>query len=354
MKNTLFFLFCALSLIAQRALGEGGDQRPAGDFGINRRVRTNANFTRVAGDISIGFRLRTVNGTLATVSTPSFYLGGRGNNAAGQAVEVDAGLDYDNGVTTGTNLSGWVPYIARSFMNRQERVNPRFWNGRSWVVAPRIQGNNHHLDYEVDSQGRLKLTVDALSFYWLDNDVDNDGETDVLPAIAPPAGTTSWPWVTLGQSAIDPATLDRHSVKRVTAITQPRNRAYPEGELDGTTLGCLFYNGDVYSPNGVRFSWTSAQTSQVRDGRGTGYDAPQTGVLADDAIWNGHQTSFSKPRVFFPKVVPQQSRGVVGNVPRTNSVLSQNGTEGGVSRYRHETVELRLRAFPVGYSTFSY
>lgn len=357
MKNQHFFLLSALSLLTQVAFAEGGDQRPAGDFGLNRRVRTENNFARVTGNISIHFDFKTVNGVITTVTTPSFYLGGRGVDAAGQSIEVDAGMDYDTGFVT--LREGWVPFIARSIGNHQERTNPRSWNGTRWTT-PRRHGNTHDLDYEVDSQGRLKLTTDGLTFYWIDNDTNNDGVADVSPPSGrinpPPAGTTGWPWVALGQNAMNAAALNQHSVKRVTALTQvntgnPVNR---EGVLDGTTLTCLFYNGYVYSPAGAQTSWTVNQTSQVRDGRGTGYDAPQSGALAYDAIWNSHTTSFSKYRVEFPNVRPQTSPSVVGNVPRTNSVQSQNGIEMGVSRYNRETVKLNLRSFPVGYTTFTY
>ncbi len=361
MKSKLLFLFCILTASTRFALAEGGGQRSNGDFGLNRRVRTEPNFTRVAGDIFVDFRLRTVRGTIATVSTPSFYLGGRGTNAAGGTVEVDAGLDYDNGVTTGTFQPGWVPFIARSFPGlNQKRVNPRSWKNGKWEVTRRLQGNDLRLDYAVDSQGRIRLTVNdgtpggVITFYWLDNDINNDGIIDVTPAAPPPAGVNVWPYASVGENVIDPATLNQYRVKRVLAVTQPANPANPEGTLDGTTLKCLFSNGTLYTPNGTKTSWTATQTSQVRDGSGTGYDAPQTGLLAEDAIWNGHRTLFSKERVLFPKVSPQTTPSVVGNVPRTNSVQSQNGTESGVSRYSRETVNLNLRAFPVGYTTFKF
>ena len=354
MKSKLLFLCCVLVSSTRIALAEGGNQRPFGDFGLNRRVRTEPNFTRVAGDISISFRLRTVRGILSTISTPSFYLGGRSTDAAGRTVEVDAGLDYDNGVTTGTGLSGWVPFIAQGFAGHQKRVNPRSWNGSRWVVTPRLQGKNHHLDYGVTYGGSLRLTVDNVTFYWLDNDTNNDGVVDVLPVNAPPGTTTVWPYEGVAQNVVDTATRNQYRVKRVLALTQPEDRANPEGTLDGTTLTCLFSNGTLYASNGTRTLWTATQTSQVHDGNGTGYDAPQSGLLAEDAIWNGHRTTFSKERVLFPNVSPQTSPSVVGNVPRTNSPQSQTGTESGVSRYRRETVNLNLRSFPVSYTTFKY
>ena len=352
MKIKYFFLLSVVGLSTQIALAEGGDQRPAGDVGVNRRVRTKDNFARVNGEINLQFYLRTVGGRITTRSTPSFYLGGQGIGLAGEDIEVDAGLDYDNGLETGKR--GLVSYIARSFANRQERVNPRVWDGSRWQIPPRGRGNEHSLDYEVDTSGRLKLSVDSSTFYWLDNDVNNDGIVDVEPVNTPPSGTTIWPWAAIGQAVIDPATLGQCSVKRVTALTQTPSQAEPEGVLDGTVLRCLFYNGAVHSPDGSRFAWGTAQTSQVRNGSGTGYDAPQSGVLAYDRLWNGHLTPSSDFRVRFPLVQPQKSPAIVGNVPRTNAAESQNGREAGFSRYHRETVVLSLRSSPVGTGTFKY
>ena len=360
MKTKHFLLFLALSLLTQVALAEGGGQRPGGDIGLNRRVKTKNNFIGVQGSINIQFTFRTVGGVIRTRSTPSFYLGGRGVNGAGQPIEVDAGIEYDNGFNTG--YEGWELFIARTTgAGHPERTNPRFWNGSSWQVHRR-HGNTHNLEYGVDGQGRLRLQVGSTEFYWRDNDLNNDGTVDVNPPSGtsnpPPTGVAFWPWAAIGQAAINSGAFNQHSVKRVTAITQTPSAANPEGVLDGTTVTGAFYSGEVTPFGGSSTPWTTTQTSQVRDGRGTGYDAPELGILAFDATVGGRTTADSEFRVHFPHVMPSTGIGpgldTPGGMPRSDQPQSINGTEQNTTRYSRETVELNLKSYPVGSVTFTY
>jgi hypothetical protein len=313
---------------------EGGGQRPSEDYGINRRVRSEQNYVEVSGQFDVTFELRrNAAGQIDTRSFPSFYLGGRGVGQDGNAHEVDAGLQYDPRPPGGA-LPRWTLFIA----NQGDHTNPRVWvSGSGWHI-PNPNGDSYTLHYKTEADGKLSLDVSGIgTFYWVDPNTHS-------PKSIPPRGSNViWPWQSIGEIVMNPANFNTHSVKRVIALTQDKPQAgeSKEGVLDGSTMTCVFSNGTVYGPARTQISWGQSQTDQGHPTYGgTGYDAPETGNLAYDAIWNSHLTSRSQFKVKFPYVTPQM-------LARGDFSGSHSGKEANVSRYQHETVNLNLRTVNV-------
>lgn len=154
-----------------------------------------------------------------------------------------------------------------------------------------------------------------------------------------------WPPQRMADQIMRPDFFLIGTVKRVVGITQPGSPTQ-----DGSEMLVTFSRGELY-PHDARNSpvaWTAPRTDQRRhltppddNFGGTGYDAPERGVLAFDALLrNPLRTS---PRSIYRVSFPEIDNPPGPEAARLNTSGSQTATQNNVSRYTQETVNLSLR-----------
>lgn len=374
-KKMALLLAAVISNLAlpHTAFAEGGDRRPSGDYGINRRIRSTDGYVAVEAAFTASFNQPPLNASVK--SAPSFYLGGRGIAIGGGEREVDAGLQFDDTPPDSTYEEGWTAFISASSSGNSIHTNPRLWDStKGWKFWRGPADRAYTLKYVVEADGKLRLDVSGGlgSFYWLTPGADTRSPTnattpDGIPDDAPQGqtlndGTTpfpnvgynTWPWQSLGEEAMNPAHFNSHSVKRVIAITQ---EAPYGGYLDGTVMTCKVTAGTIYPyTTRAELDWNKDRTNQADVTNGTGYDTPQN--LSNPFAWdrlNGTRIGTgARPKVNFPEVdqkntkVPNTTaypaRDRRNPIARTDRDSSYDVTEDSVTRYKVETVNLSLRS----------
>lgn len=209
--------FSALALCSVASYGEGGEKRPSGDHGINRRVITQTGYTEVGGtfDVEYGMPVNS-DGTLPVGGTandrPSVYLGAKANTG-GSSYDIDSGLQCDpikgwnyfqrNSTPSALKLEPLPGFTPAN--NGQTYSQPSYWDGTKSVnwQAPTKNPITDTMSFQllqnnpstpgVDEAGWFGLTVKAWpvgeqTVYWLGQRVANTSPPAPYAA-APPLST---------------------------------------------------------------------------------------------------------------------------------------------------------------------
>lgn len=269
-------------------------------------------------------------------SLATAYLGSTGS------AEADAGIQYYNGDRYDP---GWGAFIKAGSGNTS---TPKVYDGTTWSGV-HAASTSFDLEYYIDeSDGSVWVKVSGL-----------EGITDAFPYPDDPRGYLDKLTPTTGDvfpadedklsDIYDTNNLDSVRVKRVVGITQGARTGQDKNTftyaLDGSITTIIYENGWVRE-NGA--SWTHWSPSIVYQ-TPTGYDAGQD---EKDAQWSDQDTLKSQYILTFPNI--DELRDIDNNVilsaaaarakARMDTPQSYTLTEGGNSRYVHETLKISLRS----------
>lgn len=250
-------------------------------------------------------------------------------------VEVDAGLQYyGSSFTYPSNYtlpSGWGAYI-----NNLKYANPKVfdvttheWHGIRW------SDDTYTMMYQVnETDGTVTLTVNGLSYPWTDQkppDTLTDGQ--------------HFPLATDGKLVYSQSQMSGIGIKRVIGMTQGDPGTAQGYTLDGSIITATYSGGQVKKRGGSWTYWSPDIVNQTK----TGYDVGQD---EKDAQWGGQATVKSDYILTFPDI--DELDDANGNIiltaeaarakARMDTPQSYILTEGGNTRYVHETIKISLRS----------
>lgn len=374
---------------------EGSQSFGGGSHGVNRVIRTagdpfdansSSGYIGARGDVSISFSIPTDAEGIFTEQTnpydnkPSAYLGAQGPLPGGGAGEVDAGYQFETGVhpynnpdgSTGYPLIGWTPFVSQGDNYLSIRVydtvtgrptpwrSSGSWSGSSGSMntnmefAVTLAGDPNNLDA---AGGGLKFTESGLGTVYWNQSPPAAGTTPANNPLIPNLTHPVAPW--RAQTVFDISKPERINVKRVTAMTR---RGAGGSQLDGSSMSVTFSKSSVRKKDQSWIDWALATTRQtarvLKNASGaeigrvsaSGYDAPGNGT-ANNGAWDKRVTLngaiYKAPSaatiVEFPNLKVGSLTGQAANIAgREDDAASRAATQGGVSRYNTETVNINL------------
>lgn len=358
MKGAVFANALCLSLICltpSLSYAEGTNAR--GGFGVNRRVETDAGYTKVWGNFTVSEL--TAPNTATTIrnrTKPTMYFGAAEGVAHTDTIS-EGGLQYEQARLLGSLPlpAGWVLFMRWSNSDLNNNVE----NPEGWIQAYQPQGTTF-VPVQLSSVSNLKVTYEILSGGEASLDVDGVGTFYSQPL-------NPWKWVSQGNQRpttlypSNPAMAERIftiangvvtggniRVRRVIGITQDNNLNL-HGAIDGSSMTAKFSEGRVAAFDATNLgtptpnNWLPARVNQDR----TGYDVGAR--LPGVAPPNGPRYVVEFPNIdALPGHTSTDTPAEARRVARLDTALSYALTEDSVTRYENETVRTTLRSNPAG------
>lgn len=204
-----------------------------GDYGANRRTRTNRGYGAVSGVFTepslmasdallLGTWPRSTSATKYDATKPTPYVGG---GAFIGPVQVDFGLGYDPFSNHGAS-PGWsiLTYVNSPKLQAFHGENHYMPDGSPWRVQRGHLGDCY-ISYTAEINGTITLRVIPQS---TTNLVIHDNINNVFPTAA--------------NGRISQATADSMFVKRVTGMTQPKPNPHSKWTVGTATLDNTFFS----------------------------------------------------------------------------------------------------------------
>ncbi|MEO6907650.1 MAG: hypothetical protein ABI210_07140 [Abditibacteriaceae bacterium] len=347
-----------IAMLSYPALAEGTLNRTPKEYGVNRRVNSNA-----AGYIGAkGTYHASIAETPPLVllskkeeqtypyknanhykSTPTCYLG---SHTPGGGKQVDAGLQYYNDSPVYPNHDmlhpGWGAFINYKSKTPTPKIakiggpTGLFWEG--YRDSYTSQSNvDYKMQYKVNTtkyKGYVVLSVNGGALNAIPQFTWSNKDTNIY---LPTSAGQIFPSFADGMSIYSATDLNSLAVKRVIGMTQGNVATYA---LDGSTMTGTYKDGQVFKYGGAK--WENWTTDMVDPGD-TGYDVDEN---AKDAQWNNTNTMASQYILTFPNIqaynnlTAQEAQADA----RTNTAPTTELKENGNSRYVEETVKISLRS----------
>lgn len=353
MDITKLIIVTASLMLIRPLFAEGSHTRGNKEYGVNRRVNTKTDgYLGVSGSFSA--QVSTPQSSDTTIEPnmyndkPTFYVGSYG------PVEVDAGMQYyskkaiyKSGYTLSPDWGAFINANKHTTTPASYDANKGEWHGY------RFNSEAYSLAYMINSiNGFAEIAVlehaandhgGSLLFPWTSTVTDD---------ITSPTPNQFFPMDDDGKLVYHQNQYSSIGVKRVVGMTQgapagstPEEKKSFKYSFDGSTITATYSEGKVLDGQSNWHYWASSMVNQGV----TGYDVGQD---EKDAQWGGQDTVKSEYVLTFPKIDKLDdangktilTAAAAQAKARMDTPQSYILTEGGNSRYVHETIKISLRS----------